>query len=307
VSARGAPGAGGAPAQPGPPYIDVHVHIGDTINRTPPVGQSAETFVGRMAQSGVVAGVLCPAAGGPQARGVADTRDQNEAIAAACRRWPERFPVGLTVVEVRHLRPGVDELERAMDASGLAGFMVHPGISGHQLGPVLDDWLEVVDARDGLVLLHIGGGRTEAGAAALARRYRRASFIMAHVSMTPAGHRAAVEHLAGLDNVWADFAQHPAEDDPGWDLADLVRHFGPERLVFGSDSPYFDHRRLQAQIERAALPEAIKDGIAHANAVRLIRRFRPEWSPPAAPPEVPATLAGVDLWREQPGQPGRLL
>jgi predicted TIM-barrel fold metal-dependent hydrolase len=124
--------------------------------------------------------------------------------------------------------------------------------------------------------------------------------------MSPAGHRAAVEHLAGLDNVWADFAQHP-EEDSGWDLADLVRHFGSERLLFGSDSPYVDHRRLQAQIERAALPEATKDGIAHANAVSLIRRFRPEWSPAGAPPEVPATLAGVDLWREQPGQPGRLL
>jgi predicted TIM-barrel fold metal-dependent hydrolase len=260
-----------------------------------------------MAQSGVVAGVLCPAAGGPQARGVADTRDQNEAVAAAVRRWPERFPLGLTVVEVRHLRPGVEELERAMDASGLAGFMVHPGISGHQIGPVLDDWLEVVDARGGLVLLHVGGGRTEAGAAALARRYRRTTFITAHVSMTAAGHAAAAEHLAGLDNVWADFAQHPADDGPGWDLPDLARRFDAGRLLFGSDSPYYDHRRLQAQIERASLPEAVKDGIAHANAVALIRRFRPDWSPPAAPPEVPATLAGVDLWREQPGQPGRLL
>ena len=291
----------------GRPYVDVHVHIGDTINRTPPVGQSAETYLGRMAQSGVVAAVLCPAAGGPQARGVADTRDQNEAVAAACRRWPERFPLGLTVVEVRHLRAGVEELERAMVDSGLAGFMVHPGISGHQLGPVLNDWLEVVDARGGLVLLHVGGGRSEAGAAALARRYRRTTFIMAHVSMSAAGHAAAVEHLAGLDNVWADFAQHPAADGVGWDLPDLVRHFGPERLLFGSDSPYFDHRRLRAQIERAALPEAVTEGIASANAVTLIRRFRPDWSPPAGPPAVPDALAGVDLWREQPGQPGRLL
>ncbi|HEX2516246.1 MAG TPA: amidohydrolase family protein [Chloroflexota bacterium] len=308
--ARGSVSAAGS--VPGRPYIDVHAHLGETINRVPPVGQSAEKYLARMAQSGVVAAIPCPAAGGPQARGVLDTRDEAEAIAGACRRYPRRFPLGLANLEVRHQRAGVDELERGMAESGLLGFMVHPGISGHQLGPVLHEALEVVAARGGLALLHVGGGASEAAAGALARRFPGATFIMAHVSTTATGHRAAIEHLAGLENVWADFAQHPSTADASWDIPHLVRHFGEGRLLFGSDAPYFDYRRLQAQIEGAGLPERLKDAIAHGNATGLIRRFRPRWEPdlgPVGDPQGPllGPFAEVDLWRTQPGQPARLV
>jgi len=288
------------------PYIDVHAHIGRTINRVPPVGQTAEKYLARMAQSAVVAAILCPAAGGPQARGALDTRDQNEAIAQACRRYPARFPIGLAILEVRHERAAVEEIGRAMDQAGLLGFMCHPGLSGHALGEELWPALEVVDARRGLVLLHVGGRGTEARAAAHARRFRNTTFIMAHVSMTKDQHLAAVQHLAGLENVWADFAQHPAGADESWDLADLARRFGADRLLFGSDSPYYDHRLLQAQIEAAALSDDVKDRIAWRNARDLIRRFRPGWERDPGPLLVPEEFAGADLWAHQPGKPGRL-
>jgi uncharacterized protein len=293
-------------AQPARPFIDVHAHIGDTINRVPPVGQTPEKYLGRMASSDVIAAILCPAAGGPQARGVLDSRDQHEVIAHAIRSYPDRFPLGLAIVEVRHLQAGVDEIDRAMRDSNLAGFMCHSGISGHAMGPELWPALEAVDARGGLVLLHVGGSGTEVRAAQHAKRFRRTTFIMAHVSMREEQHRAAVEHLAGLENVWADFAQHPANGGASWDIADLVRHFGADRLLFGSDSPYYDHRLLQAQINAASIPEETKDRIAWRNAVDLIRRFRPNWEPDLTPTPMPETFAGVDLWAWQPGSHGRL-
>jgi predicted TIM-barrel fold metal-dependent hydrolase len=288
------------------PYVDVHVHIGDTINRAPPVGQTTEKYLARMAESSVVAAILFPAAGGPLARGVLDTREQNQTIAAACRAYPARFPIGLAIVEVRHQQAGVDELERAMRDDGLLGFMVHPGISGHALGEELFPALEVVDARGGIAMLHVGGRGTEARAAVYARRFRRATFLMAHVSMTRDQHRLAVEHLAGLDNAWYDFAQHPPESDPSWGIPDLVARFGAGRLLFGSDIPYYDYRILQRQIEGAPLSEDVKDGIAWRNAEQLIRRFKPEWQLDTTPVEKPAAFAGVDLWAQQPGKPGRL-
>jgi hypothetical protein len=90
-----------------------------------------------------------------------------------------------------------------------------------------------------------------------------------------------------------------------------VRHFGEGRLLFGSDAPYYDYRRLQVQIEGADLSERVKDAIAHGNAIDLIRRFRPRWEPdlrPVGDAEGPDLLpfAEVDLWRTQPGQPRRL-
>lgn len=292
---------------PGRPYIDVHAHVGDTINRVPPVGQTPEKYLSRMAQSGVVAAMLCPAAGGPQARGVADTREQNEIVATACRTHPDRYPLGLAIIEVRQLQAGVDEIERAMRDSALAGFMNHSGISGHAMGPELWPALEVVDARGGLVLLHVGGGGTEARAAQHAKRFARTTFIMAHVSMRPEQHRAAIEHLAGLENVWVDFAQHPLADDPSWGIADLAHQFGEDRLLFGSDSPYYDHRILQGQIESALLSEDVKDRIAWRNATDLIRRFQPDWEAKNTPTPMPEGFAGTDVWALQPGSKGRLL
>ena len=131
--------------------------------------------------------------------------------------------------------------------------------------------------------------------------------------MNEAEHHESIAAFAGLENVWCDFAQHPGHpaDSRGaggaWDLADLVRGLSASRLLFGSDTPYYDYRLLQQEIEAARIDAPRKDRITWANAVDLIRRFRPDWTPPRTPPGVPDEFAGVDVWRQQSGKPGRLL
>ena len=290
------------------PYVDVHAHIRTTVGRTPPGGQSFERYLARMAQTNVVAAIPSTARGGPRERGRQDVQAQNDATAAGCRRDPERFPIGLALVEPAFGPDAAGEIERAMTQAGLAGLMCPPGIAGDALASALPPSLEVVDRLYGLALLHVGGGGIEPGAAAAyARRFRRTSFIMANVSMDEAGHRASLAALAGLENVWCDFAQHPDTADASWDLHDLVRGLGAGRLLFGSDAPYADYRLLQEQIEAARIDAPRKDRITWGNAVDLIRRFRPGWTPPRTPPRLPDGPAGADLWRRRPGEPGRLL
>ena len=160
----------------------------------------------------------------------------------------------------------------------------------------------MVAARGGLALLHVGGGATEAGAGALARRFTGADLHHGpRLHHPPPGTARPIEHLAGLENVWADFAQHPATAD---DFAGTSRTWcatsAQGRLLFGSDAPYYDYRRLQAQIEGAVLPERVKD--AH----RPRQRDAPDPALPAPSgsrtwrpwPEGPAgPVADVDLWR----------
>ena len=126
------------------PYFDVHCHIGITVSRDPVVGQSIGRYLARMASAGVAGAIISPTPGGPQARGVLETRDQNEVISKGCRLYPERFPIGLAIVEVRHERVGVEELERAMEEGGLLGFMCHPGASGNPLGGELHPFLDLI-------------------------------------------------------------------------------------------------------------------------------------------------------------------
>jgi predicted TIM-barrel fold metal-dependent hydrolase len=296
------------------PYVDVHAHIAhacNTVDRTPPGGQSFERYLARMAQTNIVAAIPSTdsrAGRGPRERGLQGVCDDNDATAAGCRRYPAQFPIGLALLEPGFGPAAVDEIERAMTRAGLAGLMCAPGAAGPALDAVLHPALEVVDKLYGLALIHVGGrGAAPSAAAAYARRFRRATFIMATVSMAEAEHRASIAAFAGLENVWCDFAQHPDTADASWDLADLVRGLSAGRLLFGSAAPYSDYRLLQDQIEAARIDAPRKDRITWGNAVDLICRFRPGWTPPRAPPALPEEYVGVDLWKQQPGKPGRLL
>ncbi len=274
-------------------YFDVHCHIGMTVSRAPVIGQSVGRCLARMASADVIGAIPCPTAGGPQARGVLDTRLQNETIANACRKYPERFPIGLGIVEVRHEQAGVDELDRAMQEDGLVGFVCHPALSGHSLGAELHAFLEVVAMHNGLCLLHQAGSTQNI--AAYAARFPSITFIIGHVSMNKAGQLDAIAHCAKQENIWYDVAQKPVGDE-SWNLEHLVNNLGNEQIMFGSDLPYYDFRLVQSQIEESQLDDETKERIAYKNAVRLVQQFRPDWVPALTPITPPQNYTEVEMW-----------
>ena len=276
------------------PYFDVHCHIGMTVSRAPVVGQSVGRCLARMASAGVIGSIPCPTAGSPQARGVLDTRSQNEVIGKACKKFPERFPIGLGIVEVRHEQAGVDELDRAMCDDGLVGFVCHPGLSGHSLGGELYAFLEVVAMHNGLCLLHQAG--STGNIAAYARRFPSVTFIIGHVSMNKGGHLDAIQHCVNYDNIWYDVAQKPDGADESWDLVHLVNNLDKDRLMFGSDLPYYDFRLVQSQIENACVDDETKDKIAYQNAVRLVQQFNDAWEPRLSPIVPPQVYTELEIW-----------
>ena len=266
------------------PYIDVHVHIGLTINRDPKVGQNTARYMARMAATGIVAAIIGPTAvGSPQARGVLDTREQNETIARACREFPERFPIGLALFELRHGDQGVDELDRALSEGGLMGVMYHP--SGGGIGAEVNPFLEVAAMHSGLCLLH----GSPADTAVLARRFPGATFLVS------AAHQG-IDECARLDNCWFEIVQRPKGANALWDLAQVTNVVGRERVLFGGDTPYYDYRVVQAQIEAAPVDESLKDRIAYENALALIRRFRPGWDLPREPVAPPRAYTVEELF-----------
>ena len=77
------------------PYIDCHNHVGRTLNRLPPTGQSTAMALARFAETSVYASLSMPTAtGGLMLRGLEDIRDQNRVIARACRRLPRACAAG---------------------------------------------------------------------------------------------------------------------------------------------------------------------------------------------------------------------
>ncbi len=277
-------------------YIDVHCHIGTTITYDPAVGQTTGRCLARMASAGVVAAVIGPTAvGSSQIRGILDTKDQNGIIVRACQQFPDRFPIGLALIELRHGQVGADALEETLVEGGLQGIMWHP--AGMTFERQLYPFLEVASLRGGLCLLHESPERT----AAYARRFPNLVFIV---------HAGVEEEFASckqLDNVWFEVVQRPRGSKSDWDLPQLINELGSERLLFGSDLPYYDFRILQAQVEAADIDETTRDRIAFQNAVTLIQSFRPDWEPPGEAPAAPQNYTYEEIWAPKEAGSERLL
>ncbi len=278
------------------PYVDVHCHIGTTITYDPAVGQTTGRCLARMASAGVVAAVIGPTAvGSSQIRGILDTRDQNGIIVRACQQFPDRFPIGLALIELRHGQVGADALEETLIEGGLQGIMWHP--AGMTFERQLYPFLEVASLKGGLCLLHESADRT----AAYARRFPNLTFIL------HAGTQEEMEPCQPLDNVWFEIVQRPIGSKSDWDLPQLVNELGSERILFGSDLPYYDFRILQAQLESADIDEAARDRIASQNAVNLIRSFRPDWELPQGTLAAPQNYSHDELWAPKEAGSERLL
>ena len=277
-------------------YVDVHCHIGTTITYDPAVGQSTGRCLARMASAGIVAAVVGPTAvGSSQIRGLLDTNDQNAIIVRACRQFPDRFPIGLALIELRHGQVGVDALEETLVEGGLKGIMWHP--AGMTFERQLHPFLEVASLGGGLCLLHESPART----AAYARRFPNLTFIV------HAGVEEEIESCRQLDNIWFEIVQRPKGPKSDWDLPQLVKQLGSERILFGTDLPYYDFRILQAQVESASIDETTRDRIAFQNAVTLIQRLRPDWKPPREAAASPQNYTYEELWAPKEVGSERLL
>jgi len=273
------------------PYIDCHNHIGRTITRVPPVGQTVPLCLARYAETNVVAALSMPTAvGSPLVHGVEDLRRQNEAIARACHDFPQHFPLGLALIEPRFGELGIDEVDKAMSELGLVGIVTHPPMR-EEIIP----FVEVAAARRGLCTLHLH----DALMGRIASLFPETTFIV-HASTF------AAENLAHHDNLMFEVVQYPDGRGTSWDFEWLADKVGADRLLFGGDLPYYDYRFLQRVIEEAPVKDELKDKIAFRNAVALIRRYRPDWEMPDSPPTAPRRYEAPELWACNPERPDRL-
>ncbi|WP_285584400.1 alpha/beta fold hydrolase [Actinoallomurus iriomotensis] len=276
ATTAGAPRRAGAVAGGGP-VIDVHVHVGTTVTRSPTVGQSPEEASIALDQAGVTAGILSPAGGAGLDRGVASVQLHNNTVAAAVAGSPERYPVGLATTDLRlGVAAAVAEAERALGELGLAGLCLFPRMSGHRLDGAIDPVLAVLDAYGGLCLMHPADD--EDTVLRCAEDFPRITFILAHAPMSDAPDR--LRRLVDAGNVYLDTSQNvPAPSAER--LTALVDRVGSERLLFAGDSPYYSAAAQREALDAAALPEDVHERIAWRNALSIIQTHRPGWELPS--------------------------
>jgi len=126
--------------------IDVHHHVGNAfralggaLDSDPDLDARAyaeKEIASRleiMDGAGVERAIVIPGHGYERANGIADTRAENDAIAAYRNALPGRFPAAIGIVEPRDGEASLAELERAKRELGLAGISFHTRFQGVSL------------------------------------------------------------------------------------------------------------------------------------------------------------------------------
>jgi len=198
-------------------------------------------------------------------------RMANRFAVAQQQEHPDLFVFGSVHPHSRNWEEELDFLRHA----GIRGLKLHPEYQNYRLDDTALLPLLKAAAPHFIFLCHMGGLAPGASAATTAAAPHMLAaildlvpdmrFIAAHLG----GHylwEEALEHLAGR-NVWLDTSASVRAAQPAT-LAAIFRRHDPEKILFGSDYPFFDPAAEVEALSRR-LPPAMLD-MALTNASLLL-------------------------------------
>lgn len=233
--------------------IDAHNHIGERYGES----QSGDELVARLDAAGVDQACVFPFVEGVFSNDVVD-----EAVAA----HPDRL-VPFLAVNPWNQQEAVSEIHRRAER-GYRGVKLHPTLHGYHLsdlglvGPLLD----AIRERNLLVIAHGASDLRNAPPefALAAAAYPEVPFLMAH-SGTFWSHGQATRLAGEIPNLYLETSRVPI-----FEISESVRAIGPEKVVFGTDSPYVDYTFEYEKLERSCDSEDGRALIRGGNLLRLL-------------------------------------
>jgi predicted TIM-barrel fold metal-dependent hydrolase len=234
--------------------LDAHNHLGVRHG----ADQTGTQLVAKMDAAGVDQACVFPFVEG---------EFSNDIIVDAVNEHPDRL-IPFMAVNPWHQQAAVDEVHRRADA-GFKGVKLHPTIHHYHLsdfgliGPVL----EAIRERELVVICHGASDlhNSPPEFAAAARAYPEIPFLMAH-SGTFWSHDQAIE-LAGLiPNLYLETARVPV-----FEVARSVQQLGPEKVIWGTDSPFVDYTFEYDKMRDVVDSEEARLLVCGGNLRRLLR------------------------------------
>lgn len=251
------------------PVIDAHGHMGPFHGIYLPEA-SLEAMIHGMDDAGIESIALSP-----HSALHGDTREGNDDMLAAVAAHPGRVYGYCT------LNPGVpSEIEREMDrclgVPGVVGIKIHP--ASHETH-VMDDtyrpvW-ERANAEQRLVLSHTwasGGGCGARDMRRVAEAYPDVRLLLGHSCY--GAWEEAIALAAGFPNVYLELtAAAHVHGLIEW----MVRDAGADKVVYGTDYPWFDHAAYIGWVVFSRIAEDDMQCILYGNAKRLIGAQAARW------------------------------
>jgi predicted TIM-barrel fold metal-dependent hydrolase len=221
-----------------------------------------EDLLERARRGGIDRAVVFSAAGVPE-----QVLSINNYITSVCKAHPEFIGFGALHRDMQN--PG-DEIERII-ALGLRGVKFHPDMQKFNIDD--DKMMDIYGILEGRlpVIFHTGDYRYSfshpARLAKVLDAFPKLVVIAAHFGGWSV-FDLALEYLhhrfcyLDVSSSIPFLGSRRAEE--------LIRIYGPERILFGSDYPMWDPAVELEQLQRLKLPEADKERILYKNALELL-------------------------------------
>ncbi|MDI9619593.1 MAG: amidohydrolase family protein [Candidatus Nezhaarchaeota archaeon] len=219
--------------------IDVHAHIGETVGvgvyLPEYIRVRAEDLLRSMKLNGTDKAVISPLVGYPRPHGIKDTMRQNDEIAKAVEKYPDKFPCGLGIVDPYEGDKSIEEVHRIMRDLGLRGLLFYMTFQGTYLNnPLMVRILRELSKYPGAVVMAhtssgIPGEPWRLGE--LAEMFPSLKFISAHPCVGIGQLGQHIPFCRRLKNLYVDTALWIPEDET-WLTAKAL---GADHILYGGD------------------------------------------------------------------------
>lgn len=233
--------------------IDAHNHLGTR----PGASQTGAELVAKLDATGVDKAVMFPFVEG---------NFTNDPIREAHQQFPDRL---IPFCAVNPWRPdAADEVRRCVTEWGFRGLKLHPTINGfHLADPLLVDPLFAVADELGIpVIVHGASDLWNAPPefALMAARFPNVPLLMAHMGFFWAVDQA-IAFARQYPNLYLETSRAPI-----FEIQTAVRELGPDKVIWGTDSPFVDYEWEFRKMERATDDPEGYAKIVGGNIARLL-------------------------------------
>lgn len=258
--------------------IDVHAHYGDYVRDGAHemihqfMSGSADEVVQRAVRSNIEVTVVSPLAGlVPRGKSIAEVEAANDQAHADVAARPELRQ--WVIIDPRRPRT-YEQAEQMLRSPHCVGIKIHGEEHQYPIEEYGDAIFAFAAEHQAVVLAHSGDEHTEPMRfVPFADRYAPVRLILAHI-----GHNHVVQGDPALQiravaasqhgNIWADTSS--AKSIMPRLIEWAVDEVGPEKILFGTDTPLYYTANQRARVDDAEISDEAKQLILRENAVRLL-------------------------------------
>lgn len=187
--------------------------------------------------------------------------ETNDYIAQCVQEHPTRL-VGFGRVDPRRGAGAIRELKRIKEKLELSGIKLHPMVECFRPDhPFFDGFFKRIEELKLPVLIHTGDGFSAPSLALrVAKRYPSMVMILGHLR------EGCVEAMKDSHNIYVETSGSLPE------FVEMATHIDENRVLFGSDIPYYRFPTQTAIVEAADIPNKTRRKVYSENFERLFKQ-----------------------------------